>query len=230
MNEAIVKEEQFRSRLLVEGEDDLHVCIHLLKAHQIKILEKERSGKNKTVGKGEIEIVSKGGVERLLAILGEELRGSDLKHLGILVDADEDITNRWRSLRDILVNSGYSTIPTTPHREGTIIKESDKPTVGIWIMPDNQVPGMLEHFYESLVPINDSLWETAEFALQRVIQRDRRFPETHMIKAHLHTWLAWQEEPGKPIGQAITKRYLDYQAAHAQQLIQWIRQLFELKP
>ncbi|HWS84032.1 MAG TPA: DUF3226 domain-containing protein [Ktedonobacteraceae bacterium] len=230
MDEEIVREEQFRNRLLVEGEDDLHVCIHLLKAHQIKILEKERSGKNKTVGKGEIEIVSKGGVERLLAILSEELQGSDLKHLGVLVDADEDFTNRWRSLRDILVNSGYSTIPSIPHREGTIIKESDKPTVGIWIMPDNQLPGMLEHFCESLVPTNDPLWATAGIALHQVIEQDRRFPEKHMIKAHLHTWLAWQEEPGKPVGQAITKRYLDHQAAHAQQFIQWIRQLFEAEP
>ena len=49
------------------------------------------------------------------------------------------------------------------------------------------------------------------------------------MKAHVHTWLAWQKEPGKPMGQAITKRYLDANAPHAQQLIVWIRKLFGLE-
>ncbi len=39
----------------------------------------------------------------------------------------------------------------------------------------------------------------------------------------------WQEEPGKPMGQAITKRYLDATAPQAQQLIRWIRKLFDLE-
>lgn len=51
---------------------------------------------------------------------------------------------------------------------------------------------------------------------------------TIKTKAYLHTWLAWQEEPGKPMGQAITKKYVDAQAPHAQLLISWLRQLFEL--
>ncbi len=38
-----------------------------------------------------------------------------------------------------------------------------------------------------------------------------------------------QEEPGKPMGQAITKRYLKAEALHAQQLMAWIHQLFNLE-
>jgi hypothetical protein len=37
-----------------------------------------------------------------------------------------------------------------------------------------------------------------------------------------------QEEPEKPMGQAITARYLDADAPHVQELIAWIRKLFEL--
>jgi hypothetical protein len=47
-------------------------------------------------------------------------------------------------------------------------------------------------------------------------------------KARLHTWLAWQEEPGKPIGQAITKRFLDPEATEAQAFLDWLRRLFEM--
>jgi len=229
MNEALIKEDKFRNLLLVEGHDDLHVCIHLLKSHHIKVLEKDKVGKKKTVAKGEIEIVSKEGIENLLGDLAGQLDGSDLSCLGILVDADDNLADRWQSLRNILVGSGYRSIPITPDPNGTIIKENDKPAVGIWIMPDNQLPGMLEHFCSFLVPTNDTLWTMAENSLRQVIQQDCRFIEQHTIKAHLHTWLAWQEEPGKPIGQAITKRFLDPKAPHAQQFIKWIRLLFEIE-
>lgn len=47
-------------------------------------------------------------------------------------------------------------------------------------------------------------------------------------KAEIHTWLAWQKEPGKPLGQAITARYLNPNAPDAQQLIAWIRRVFHL--
>jgi hypothetical protein len=59
--------------------------------------------------------------------------------------------------------------------------------------------------------------------------KDRRFPQTQEMKANIHTWLAWQEEPGKPMGQAITKRYLDAAAPHAQQLMDWLCKLFDIE-
>jgi len=223
MNESFSKEKGLRSRLFVEGSDDANVCYHLLKSHGIKILEKDQ-----TMARQGIEIVNKQGIDNLLGALPNELKWSNFKHLGILVDADEDLLARWQSLYNIFVNSGYSSIPAIPDHRGTIIQENDKPTVGIWIMPDNQLPGMLEHFCGFLVPENDRLWRTAEIGLQQAIEQDRRFPEQHTVKAHLHTWLAWQEEPGKPIGQTITKRYFDHEAPHAQLFVQWIRELFEI--
>ena len=44
----------------------------------------------------------------------------------------------------------------------------------------------------------------------------------------MDTWLAWQEVPGRPIGQAIAKKYLDPEASYAQLFIQWIREVFEI--
>ncbi len=56
-----------------------------------------------------------------------------------------------------------------------------------------------------------------------------RCRDTHLPVAEIHTWLAWQEEPGSPLGQAITKRYLDADAPRAQQLMDWVRRLFDLE-
>jgi hypothetical protein len=200
--------------LLVEGQDDAQVFFHLLRHYQLD---------------NQIKIEHKVGIHKLLDELDVELDRSGLGRLGIVVDADTDIASRWQSLRDKLIKSGYSKVPKEPKSEGTIIPQEGQPVVGIWLMPNNKVTGMLEDFVSFLVPSGDVLWPMAEVILQKVIEKDCRFPQTQAIKAHIHTWLAWQEEPGRPMGQAITKRYFDVSAPHAQQLITWIRQLFNLE-
>jgi len=225
MGKVIISGDRLYNRLLVEGSDDLNMCYHLFKYHNIEILGK---GQVQTTSQQRVEVVNMQGLDKLLEGIPREVSRDDLKHLGILVDADENCANRWQTVRDILVKCGYRTVPTIPDPNGTIIWEDEKPAVGIWIMPDNQLPGMLEHFCRFLVSDDDRLWVIAENALQHVIEQDRRFHEQHTIKAHLHTWLAWQKEPGKPIGQAIAKKYLDPEASYAQLFIQWIREVFEI--
>ena len=84
------------------------------------------------------------------------------------------------------------------------------------------------NFIEFLVPTGDVLWPKAVACIEQLCEKERRFRPNHEIKAQVHTWLAWQEEPGTPLGQAITKRYLDPDAPHAHQLIDWICRLFDL--
>ena len=76
------------------------------------------------------------------------------------------------------------------------------------------------------MPIGDNLWLLAEEVVQKVETQERRFRPTYRSKVKIYTWLAWQEEPGKPLGQAITARYLDADAPHAQKLVAWMRGLF----
>lgn len=202
------------SVLLVEGKDDEHVFYALLKHHGIP--------------RGIINVKDKEGIDNLLATLEVELLGSELKQLGIVVDADVDLTARWQSLTAILRNSGYTKIQTSPDPAGTIIVEDDRPVVGIWIMPDNSVPGMLENFVRFLVPQNDLLWDRVFLCIDSIPETERLFRSQHLIKAQIHTWLAWQNEPGSPLGLSITKRYLEADALHAQLLIQWIRRVFSI--
>ena len=214
MSNEIVQPGKLVNYLLVEGPDDAQVFFHLLQHYGLQ---------------RQINIENKAGIHRLLEQLDTELERSGLGRLGIIVDADTDIRTRWQSLRDKLIRCGYNNMPVDPQPQGTIVKQEERPIVGIWLMPDNTIPGMLENFISSLVPPDDLLWPMANTIVQQVIVKDRRFPATQTIKAHLHTWLAWQEEPGKPMGQAITKHYFDANALSAQLMINWLRRFLDTR-
>jgi hypothetical protein len=199
--------------LLVEGKDDEHVLYALLNHHDVPRVYR---------------VKDKQGVENLLNTLEVELLASELKSLGIVVDADVDIARRWQSLSQIIRNAGYDNVPLAPDTHGTIITEGNRPTIGIWIMPDNTIPGMLENFISFLVPRNDALWPRVISCLDKIPEEERLFPPQHLIKAQMHTWLSWQREPGSPLGLAITRRYLEAGSPHALMLVTWIRRLFNV--
>lgn len=168
----LIREGEAHNYLLVEGKDDEHVFYSLLGHHLIPEC---------------FSIKNAESIEKLLDRLEVELMQSDLGRLGIVVDADIDLVARWESLRNRLIKSGYSTVPLVPDPSGTIIEEEGRPVVGIWLMPDNKLPGMLENFVSFLIPPNDLLWPMAEDVLQKVMEKDRRFRESYEIKAQVHT-------------------------------------------
>jgi hypothetical protein len=199
--------------LLVEGKDDEHVLYALLNYHGIPRI---------------CRVKDKQGIDNLLGTLEVELLGSELQGLGIIIDADTNIVARWQSLSRILRDAGFFTVPASPDPSGTVINENGRPAVGVWIMPDNTLPGMLEHFVRFLVPPEDQLWHRVTRCIDAIPEEERLFPEQHLIKAQIHIWLSWQHEPGSPLGLAITKRYLEANSAHALTLIAWFRRLFGL--
>ena len=222
MSKHLVREEKHKNFLLVEGMNDVNVFHHLLDCYQIPA-RFQRKGES-------FKILNHRGVDNLLKKLGIYLKVDEPSRYGIIIDADIDLAIRWRQLRGILERSDYRTIPIHPNPEGTILKEEGRPVVGIWLMPDNQVTGMLEDFVRFLVPPNDLLWPMAEEIVQKVkaIETDKRFRGAHESKARIHTWLAWQKRPGVAMGVAIAERYLDANVPYVQQLISWILQLFDL--
>lgn len=224
MDSSLVIEEKFENYLLVEGSEDKHVLRHLLNYHQIP--------QQFRVKDEYLEIKEHEGIDNLLNVktLRTYLKTDEMRRFGIIVDADTNLTARQR-VRDILQSLGYSNLPVKPNPEGIILKEEGRPVVGVWIMPNNQITGVLEDFVHFLVPADDVLWIKAKDVVGEVkaIETDRRFHPEYESKACIHTWLAWQKEPGKPMGVAIAARYLDPVAPLAQQLMNWIRQLFDLK-
>ena len=198
--------------LVVEGPDDLHVIKAILQRHSFE---------------PHFEVKDEGGYEKLRDGLPIRLKpGSDLERLGIVVDADTDATGRWQSIRAVLGRSGYANVPDQPEPAGTVVDHELLPRVGLWIMPDNVLPGMIEDFLAFLVPENDSLIERARANLDSIPVPERRFAVQHHTKALLHTWLAWQADPGTPLGQAVTKRYFETEGPRVLAFLAWLTRLF----
>jgi len=206
-------------QLLVEGKNDRHVIWALCKQHQ---LPEEFSVEVPMEEEGQ-------GIEVLLAGLPNRLKQEKLRTLGIVVDADLDLSGRWQAVGDKLKASGYEDIPKSPPAEGWVYAPPLLPRIGVWLMPDNQLPGMLEDFVAHLIPSDDALRPKAESILQEIEQgRLNRYTLVHHPKASIHTWLAWQQTPGMPMGQAITARVLSYDCAIALNFVAWLKLLFKL--
>lgn len=200
--------------LLVEGKDDYYV---------IKVL------KDKNGIQDNFETKDMNGVDNLLDVFPTRLKDSELKTLGVVIDADTDCHARWDSLTKSLKKAQYLSIPSAPEKNGTIIlppPDTLLPRVGIWIMPDNKTNGMLEDFLRFLVPSNSPLYKHVEDSVANIPDGEKRFSDNALSKAHMHTWLAWQEEPGKPYGQAITAKYLDAGVQEVHVFIDWVKRLF----
>ena len=222
--------------MLVEGDDDYHVFQHLLTAHGI---DKQRSYRLEPYGstprtprEKEIVFRERQGVNNVLDYLSQQLRIiGDLKRLGVVVDADTNFASRWQSLRDILMAAGYTDMPKQAEQRGLILEHAanpeEKPRVGIWVMPNNQDAGSMEDFFALLLPSQDTLWERARLCIEQIPTEERLF-KSAFIKAHVHTWLAWQERPGLPMGKAISEQYLNADAPNALRLLDWLRRLFDL--
>lgn len=96
-------------------------------------------------------------------------------------------------------------------------------------MPNNENEGMLEHFVSDLIPVNNFLWQKAQADVVAIPEAHRLFIPVHLRKAEIHTWLAWQETPGRPMGIGVTAGWFDHQSPLAQLFITWIKTLFKIE-
>ncbi|MDR0379016.1 MAG: hypothetical protein LBI62_03585 [Candidatus Accumulibacter sp.] len=209
--------ESEQKRLLVEGRDDLYAVANLLKRH---IDWKDDDPP--------LEIIDCNGSSLLE---GEEisvrLKSSDTKILGIVLDADGDCRGKWEQIRRLCLPH-ITNMPKALPREGLIVP-SRQGRFGVWIMPDNRHPGMLETFLKSLVPEkHERLLSYAEMTSKRAKSRfGAPYGDTHYDKAVMRTWLAWMDPPGKPFGTAVKARMLDADACMAKPFLKWLRDLYE---
>lgn len=198
-----------RRILLVEGKDDWHVVSSLMNSYDVP---------------EDFKIVDTDGVNGLLSRLPVQLKATGAERIGIVLDADVDLELRWQSIRVILERHGYSRVPAVPSANGTILAEESYPQFGAWLMPDNSLPGMLEDFAALLIPADDPLKGYANSSIDGLPRR--LFLDVHRPKVLIHTWLAWQSDPGTPMGLAITKKYLDANSGGAIKFVNWIKALF----
>ena len=213
--------------VLVEGKDDLHVIGHLL--HQHDIVCQMATSSPRPPDMPIVFLQETGGITRLLSSLPIRLNNTDLQRVAIVLDSDEDVAAGWQAIKTKLAQIGQIDLPNEPNQAGTVTTlylEKHEVVVGIWLMPNNREPGILEDFVQQMIPQPDPLWKHAQQAVATVpIQH---FSSRKQSKAEIHTWLAWQAEPGRPLGVSVRVGVLTLTAVSAQSFITWIRQTFSL--
>jgi len=214
----------FANVLFFEGENDLYPVGHLvdlLPGPTTDFYERTPEDRGDRIGLKQF-----GGYESLRDQFPVAIRnGSTLKRIGVVADADSNPMRRWQSLSDAMSGIDSIDLPNTPPEDGwtgDVSLPDREVTVGIWMMPNNADQGAVEDFLLRLIPEDDSLLPIAEACLEEV--PDENQPD--QSKALFRTWLAWQEEPGRPLGPAVTEGYFDLEADLAQRFVDWIRQLF----
>lgn len=202
-------------RLTVEGADDKHSVVHLLKRHGFDWDAPARAVPYVHVA---------GSVEQVLDALTPGVLSID--RFGVVVDADAEPARRWAQIRDRLRSAGVPA-PDAPDPNGTVLRgRDDRCRVGVWLMPDNREPGILEHFLSKLVPEGDGCWSHAEAATARAREIGAPLAAKDTMKGTLYAWLAWREEPGLPFGTALTARVLRHDSAEALAFVAWFDRLF----
>ena len=123
----------------------------------------------------------------------------------------------------------FPNIPEELPETGLIIKNADGQKLGIWIMPDNRSHGMLETFLLFLAPNEtDALVTLATDVCRQAKHLGAPYKEVHQMKAHIYSWLAWQDEPGRQLHQAVKEHILKASSPYALPFVGWFRNLFEV--
>lgn len=171
------------------------------------------------------EIEDKKGVDRLIESISPEIKNSNRAAVGFLLDANDDLAERWRAVSKELEKAGIRA-PQDPSPEGTIISGlPDLPRVGVWSMPDNRSPGELEDFVQSMIPEDDPAWKLARQYIRSIPEGERKFRPRKTSRAELHAWLATRENPGS-MGLAIHRGDLKTDGPLCSAFLAWIEKLF----
>lgn len=215
--------------LWVEGKSDMFAIAELMQANGITWPESRRETPP--------VLISDRDSYRNIAkpsLIRNQLKSSNLTNFGIIVDADQDFASRWQSLRNACLQSIPdipTELPTTGLLHTHAITSERQIKFGIWIMPDNIQQGMLETFLAYLLRDKDKkLWGYAQNVVQVARNEyDAEIKDAHIDKANIHTWLAWQDEPGLQLHTAVQKKVFDPQHPRAQEFVTWFKQLYDIE-
>ena len=175
----------------------------------------------------DFDIREKGSVEQVLDAIGLEVRVSGRETVGILVDANNNVASRWQAVRDKLRKVGVE-LPATIDSTGAIIEGDPgvgRPCVGVWLMPDNTLPGELEDFVAAMIPKDDRVWPLSQGYVGDIPEDHRKFTPGKTRRAEVHAWLAVRKDP-RLMGVAIRARDLDVDGPGCRSFVDWLRRLF----
>lgn len=203
-------------KLFVEGVNDREVVYRVENCYELRdICEVKALG-------------SKQGVRQALELHLNEM-ASKVKIIGVIIDADQDVSSSWASIKSVIDSTNNYVAPMDIPLGGLILKPSvpDNPKVGVWIMPNNSNRGMLEDFMKEMIPQDDNLVGIVSNTLDDLESKGlQRYKAVHRSKAWIHTYLAWQDEPGNTLATAVDQNVLNPRAAIVKSFADWMRLLF----
>lgn len=176
-------------------------------------------------------VVNAGGRDNVAEAIRTSIDNKDVTNIGVVIDAnDAGIASR----QDSIVSAIRLAHPTFNQtiRVGKFGWTGEiKPGLnfGLWIMPNNNEPGYLEHFLTQLIePDNPRLILAQNFLEQAIAQDLEGFKSVRQQKALLSLFLALQEEPGMNYPTAVAKGIFNSNHPLAQDFITWFRSTFRI--
>lgn len=160
------------------------------------------------------------------------------KVVGLILDADIDgstekdaVQRRWAQLKN-RIGADYN-LPENFPAEGLIIDPKQGrqaigtlPRIGVWLMPNNRAFGMFEDL------LLESLGDHEKNYTSSVVNRAKTdqvatFHPSHLSKAVVRTYMAWQEPPDLPhLSFAIRMGHFQNINAACAQFLDWLGRLF----
>lgn len=176
----------------------------------------------------------RGGKEDVLKLLPsflKKIEDSDnaLQYLAIVVDADRlehgsGYERTVEKVKEIVKKHDFSLAENKEN--GLIFKHPDGlADFGLWIMPDNQQEGIVEHFIKQCISTDEQpLFSHAVQVIENI--PSKKFKSHHYAKAEIATWLAWQNPPGRGLYGSLEDNLLDTSHPLFQELERWLKQIF----
>lgn len=222
--------------LCVEGQDDLAVINALLAVH----------GVNTQRGQRHLYIKDEEGVTNLLDNMFTRLKENVDAPRGFVFDIDTKVAERWQAVCDRLTRAmaapeyasfpALPTFPSTMPPEGYCCDEYLGQPFGIYLMPDCISDGQkLEDLVATLVLPAHPIWLHAESATdeaRRIGEQAKvsTFKREDAVKAQVRAFLAWQQEPGNNMGQAILKGVIGHESEPVLRFLRWLHRLYPRLP
>jgi hypothetical protein len=214
------------SLLLVEGRNDCNAIFQLVRL---------RHGADPAFGIFDCEN-DDGVLDQLSSRLAQPIPRQ--KILGLILDADiegsteADAVQRRRAQLKDRFGSDYN-LPATFPETGLIIDPmpgrratGTLPRIGVWLMPNNKAFGMFEDLLMESLGTHEKDY-TSTVVKQAKTDRIASYHDSHLSKAVIRTYIAWQEPPDvQYLGLAIQKGHFQNIEAACAQFLDWLGRLF----
>jgi hypothetical protein len=212
--------------LLVEGVNDCHAVIQLIwlvyQSDPVFGLH-ECGSDDKVLQSLASRVVSTRPKQKILGlILDSDIEG---------VHPEQVIQSRMDQLRAV-VGTHYQ-LPKLFPDGGLIVDpissrpDADRlPKLGVWLMPDNKAYGMFEDLLMKSLS-DDIASYTAAVVRKSKVDGVGRFRDSHLSKAVIRTYMAWQDPPDvQYLGLAIKRGTFQRIEAECKPFLAWLEQLF----